>query len=135
MRNIQVQIAHNPSTKVWTVQLPELELTIGGAGDQSAICDSVAGCIASAKAAHHYGDAVVVASPTEDGITASIYTREDFGVGYAVTIEQFTQIQAKQNELFKSLPSGSALCVIRQQRVDPRTLDRELTELYNKFRK
>lgn len=135
MRNVQVQVAQNLSTEEWTARIPEFGLTIGGTGDQGSICHSVAGYIASAKAAHHYGDAVVVASPAEDGITASIYTRKDFGVSYAVTTEQFTQIQAKQNELFESLPSGAAVCVIRQHRIDPRTLDQELAELYKKFRK
>lgn len=135
MRNVQVQVEQDLSTEVWTARIPEFGLAIGGAGDQGSICHSVAGCIASAKAAHHYGDAVVVASPAGDGITVSIYTRKDFGVGYAVTTEQFAQIQAKQNELFESLPWGSTVCVIRQQRIDPRTLDQELAELYEKFRK
>ncbi|SHY23876.1 Uncharacterised protein [Mycobacteroides abscessus subsp. abscessus] len=136
MRNVQVQVAQNPSTEVWTVHIPEFGLTIGGAGDRSSICHSVAGCIASAKAAHHSGDVAVVASPAEEGVIASIYTREDLGGGVVMaTSESFAQRENAMTEFYKSLVEGSVVCVIRPQRIDPRALDKELDELYKKFRK
>lgn len=136
MRDIQVHVESNRSTEVWTVQIPELGLTFGGAGDKSTLCHSVAGSIASAKGAHRFGDAVVVASPAADGVTASIYTREDLGVGFVMAAtENFAQRENSLKELFTGLAEGAVLCVIRPQPIDPRALDRELDELYKKFRK
>ncbi|MBE5502638.1 Uncharacterised protein [Mycobacteroides abscessus subsp. massiliense] len=134
MRNVQVQVALDRSTEVWTVHIPEFGLTIGGAGGRSAICHSVAGCIASAKAAHQYGDVAVVASPAEEGVTASIYTHQDLGgVLVMATSENVAQRQNRLTELYKSLVNGSVLCVIRPQRIDPSALDRDLEQLYARW--
>lgn len=134
MRNVQVQVDSNRSTEVWTARMPELGLTIGGAGDKNSICYSVAGCIASAKTALRYGDVAVVASPAEDGVTASIYTLEDLGGLVAMaTPENFAQRENSLTELYQSLVVGSVLCVIRPQRIDPSALDRDLEQLYARW--
>ncbi|WP_132889416.1 hypothetical protein [Mycobacteroides abscessus] len=76
----------------------------------------------------------VVASPAEEGVTASIYTHQDLGgVLVMATSENVAQRQNRLTELYKSLVNGSVLCVIRPQRIDPSALDRDLEQLYARW--